>query len=656
MRSIATGLSQETEYSVLLISPKERDLKEEVRELKKRGIDIIGVRSFQEAREHLQKDGRVQVVITEWKVPQQRKGSETIEGLELFRTILALRYEVNIFLYTWEQDVEGLTTGGIVNGYFYKGERDWDDIVHKVKAEVIGSKNRAPFFEALVHYAKMAKDAWHTPGHSSGYSVKHSKVVRDFYEFFGESLFQSDVSVSVPDLDSLLDPRGVIKEAQELAARAFNARYTFFCTNGTSTSNKVLIQTLLKPGDAILLDRNCHKSVHYGVVITGAEPIYLMPSVNNRFGIFGPVPKQRIIRAMDQAIADGKRLKALILTNCTYDGLIYDIHDIVQEAHKRNVKVIVDEAWFGFANFHPAFYPCAMAAGADYATQSTHKTMSAFSQASMIHVNDPDFERIREFFQENFNMHTSTSPKYPVIASLDAARKQMVMEGYTLLQRTLDLAETLRRSVNSLKKFRVLALEDLISDELRDDNIRLDPTKITIDISNSGYTSHEIEHILLTKHNIQIEKSTFNTLTILLTIGTTYSKVNRLFLALQNIERMSGSKTENDAAKVLREFQLTLSPIKFRPRFAFYCEGENVPLRDCVDRVATSMVVPYPPGIPLLLPGQVVTEEIVNALMTYRDYGVEIHGVHDGLVKVMTRQEEAELSQQGYEMANNCYL
>jgi len=639
-------------YKILLINPRIREANEELRELRRRDLDVVGVGSFEEACEQLRKDGRIQVVLTEWKLPRAKKAEETIEGLELFKKLLALRYEVNIFLFTREKDCEGFTTGGIINGYFYKGENDFDDIAHKVRAEVISSKNRAPFFEALVDYARMAKDAWHTPGHSGGYSVKNSEYVGDYFEFFGEKLFQSDLSVSVPMLDSLMDPKGVIKEAQELAARAFNARYTYFSTNGTSTSNKVLIQTLLKPGDAILLDRNCHKSVHYGVVISGAEPIYLMPSINDRYGIFGPVPKKRILEGMDKALAAGKKLKALILTNCTYDGLIYDIKDIVDEAHARGVKVIVDEAWFGYANFHPAFYPCAMVAGADYATQSTHKTMSAFSQASMIHVADPDFEKIEGFFQENFNMHASTSPGYPMIASLDAARKQMVMEGYTLLQRTLDLAETLRKSINSLKKFRVLGLEDLISDEVRQDKVRLDPTKITIDVSQSGYTSKEIEHLLLTKHSIQIEKSTFNTLTILITIGSTYSKVNRLFLALENIERMSGSRRSSESSKILREFKLSLSPIRYRPRFAFYADGENLPLRDCVGRVATSMIVPYPPGIPLLVPGQVITEEIVNALMTYRDFGVEIHGLSEGLLKVISKAEEAELSQQGYEMSH----
>src|SRR6056297_587686 len=635
-------------YSVLIVDNDRKSLDKVSKELQNRGLNIRECTNFYSACELLKTDGTIHVVLSEWELPKSEKNGEFVKGMDIFRQFIALRYEVSLFLYTEVTDSQFLSSGGILNGYFYKGENVFDDIVGKIDAEMVDKKS-APFYETLVKYANKAKDSWHTPGHASGNSAKNSPFVKDFYDFFGENLFTSDVSVSVPELDSLLHPEGVIKESQEHAARAFNARYTFFSTNGTSTSNKVLIQTLLKPGDAILLDRNCHKSVHYGVIIAGAEPIYLMPSVNNKYGIFGPIPKKRIIESMDEALENNKNLKAIILTNCTYDGLIYDIEDIVTEAHKRNIKVIVDEAWFGYANFHREFYPSAMAAGADYATQSTHKTMSAFSQASMIHVNDPDFEDIQDFFMENFNMHASTSPQYPMIASLDIARKQMVMEGYSLLQRVLELSDLLRNSINSLKKFRVLDLEDMISSEIRNDNIRLDRTKITIDISKSGYSSKEIEHILVTKHNIQIEKTTFNTISILLTIGATYSRINRLYLALESIENQSGNrKKDSGSSKIIKDFKLALSPIKYRPRFAFYADSEEIALRNSLNRVSTMMVTPYPPGIPLLVPGQLITQEIINALVMYRDYGVEIHGLNNGLVQVMPEEEEERLKKEGF--------
>jgi arginine/lysine/ornithine decarboxylase len=638
-------------YSVLLVDNNPESLQNSTRELKQRGLNIIGCLSFEKACELLKEEGTIHIVLSEWEIPYRENEPETIRGLKIFKNFMALRHEVTLFLFTNISDSRSLTSGGIINGYFFKGEHVYDDMVRKIEAE-IEAKKRAPIYETLVRYAQKAKDSWHTPGHASGNSVKNSPYLKDFYEFFGENLFASDVSVSVPELDSLLHPGGVIKEAQELAARAFNARYTFFSTNGTSTANKILIQTLLKPGEAILLDRNCHKSVHYGVIISGAEPIYLMPSVNNKYGIFGPIPEKRIVEAMDEALARKKPLKALILTNCTYDGLIYDIEKIVEEAHKRGIKVIVDEAWYGYANFHREFYPSAMAAGADYATQSTHKTMSAFSQASMIHVNDPDFEDIEDFFMENFNMHTSTSPQYPMIASLDVARKQMVMEGYSLMKNVLELSDLLRDSINSLKKFRVLDLEDLISEEVKNDNIRLDPTKITIDVSRSGYSSKEIERILLTKHNIQIEKTTFNTISILLTIGATYSRINRLYLALENIEKRTGNRQVTGSEQILKKFQLSVSPIRYRPRFAFYSETDELPLEDSESRISARMVTPYPPGIPLLVPGQIITGEIIKTLSMYRNYGIEIHGLHKGLIKVMTSEEEKRLDQSGFNITD----
>ncbi len=638
-------------YSVLLVDNNPESLQNSTRELNQRGLNIIGCLSFEKACELLKEEGTIHIVLSEWEIPYRENESETIRGLKIFKNFMALRHEVSLFLFTNITDSRSLTSGGIINGYFFKGEHVYDDMVRKIEAE-IEAKKRAPIYETLVRYAQKAKDSWHTPGHASGNSVKNSPYLKDFYEFFGENLFASDVSVSVPELDSLLHPGGVIKEAQELASRAFNARYTFFSTNGTSTANKILIQTLLKPGEAILLDRNCHKSVHYGVIISGAEPIYLMPSVNNKYGIFGPIPEKRIVEAMDKALARKKQLKALILTNCTYDGLIYDIEKIVEEAHKRGIKVIVDEAWYGYANFHRKFYPSAMVAGADYATQSTHKTMSAFSQASMIHVNDPDFEDIQDFFMENFNMHTSTSPQYPMIASLDVARKQMVMEGYSLMKKVLELSDLLRDSINSLKKFRVLDLEDLISDEVKNDNIRLDPTKITIDVSRSGYSSKEIEHILLTKHNIQIEKTTFNTISILLTIGATYSRINRLYLALENIEKHTGNRQLGGSEQIINTFQLSVSPIHYRPRFAFYSETDELPLKDSENRISARMVTPYPPGIPLLVPGQIVTREIIKTLSIYRNYGIEIHGLYSGMIKVMSGEEEKRLDQSGFNITD----
>jgi arginine decarboxylase len=440
----------------------------------------------------------------------------------------------------------------------------------------------------------------------------------------------------------------VIAEAQAMAAKAFGAKRTFFATNGTSTANKVIFQTLLAPGEKLLLDRNCHKSVHHGVVLSGAHPIYLDSALNRKYGLYGPVPKKLLLREIKRH----PDAQALILTSCTYDGLRYDLAPIIEAAHARGIKVIIDEAWYGFARFHPEFRPTALEAGADYATQSTHKVLSAFSQASMIHVNDPGFRE--HLFRENFNMHTSTSPQYGLIASLDVARKQAVMEGFKLLSRTLELANEVRRLINTTKVFRVLELDDLVPEQVRHDGIRLDPTKVTIDISGCGYTVDDLQKVLFERYNIQTEKSTFNTLTLLLTIGTTRSKVSRLYDALMRIAREGRPPRRLVQTPEIPAF----TKLVFLPRDAYYCGGELLPVLDERERVnrgldgriCADQIVPYPPGIPVLVPGQLITrkvaEYVANLLRSQKR--MEMHGiVHEGYVpciRVLKAAEEKSLT------------
>jgi arginine decarboxylase len=387
--------------------------------------------------------------------------------------------------------------------------------------------------------------------------------------------------------------------------------------------------------------------VHHGVVLSGAHPIYLDSSVNRKYGIFGPIPKKTLL----QAIEEHADAEALVLTSCTYDGLRYDLAPIIEAAHARRIRVVVDEAWYGFARFHPAFRPTAIESGADYATQSTHKVLSAFSQASMIHVNDPDFNE--HIFRENFNMHTSTSPQYSMIASLDVARKQAVMEGYKLLSRTLALAQELRQQINSTGVFRVLDLEDLLPEEVKHDNVQLDPTKVTVDISQCGYTVEELQHELFERYNIQVEKSTFNTLSLLLTIGTTRSKVSRLYDALMRIARERRAPRRLYRTPDIPGF----TQLKYLPRDAFYCAGQIVPVLDEHDKVNTELsgrtaadqITPYPPGIPVLVPGQLITQDIIEYLVgLMRSHKrVELHGiVYDGYLpclRVLSSTDEKGL-------------
>ncbi|HEY6240513.1 MAG TPA: aminotransferase class I/II-fold pyridoxal phosphate-dependent enzyme [Burkholderiales bacterium] len=611
------------------------------------GIAFSGVTTARDALAAIEEDGDLQAVVVDDKLYtlNQKSARREMSALELVQRVTRFRPELDVYILIaqeHEDEIVDALFAEAVDGYFYREERDYRGMYRILNAQ-IQERSRTPFYDQLKNYVWMAKDSWHTPGHSSGESLRGSPWVNDFYEFMGEHIFDADLSVSVKMLDSLMEPTGVIAEAQTIAAKAFGARRTFFATNGTSTANKVIFQTLLAPGEKLLLDRNCHKSVHHGVVLSGAHPVYLDSSVNAKYSLYGPVPKKTIL----SAIRKHPDAQAIILTSCTYDGLRYDLAPIVEAAHAKGIKVIVDEAWYGFARFHPAFRPTALEAGADYATQSTHKVLSAFSQASMIHVNDPGFNE--HLFRENFNMHTSTSPQYSMIASLDVARKQAVMEGYKLLSRTLVLAQELRAQINSTGVFRVLELDQLLPEEVKRDNIRLDPTKVTVDISSCGYTVEDLQRELFDRYNIQVEKSTFNTLTLLLTIGTTRSKVSRLYDALMRVAR------EGRTPRRLYRFPEIpgFTRLRYLPRDAFYCGGELAPLvdekdnirRELRDRVCADQIVPYPPGIPVLVPGQVITREIVQYLvgLLRSQKRVELHGiVYDGYLPCLRVLKPAE--------------
>src|SRR6476659_7016790 len=618
------------------------------------GIVFNGITTARDALKSIEEDGDIQAVIVDdtlYSLKNNGNSSRMLQmsALELVQKITRFRPELDVYILIaqeQEDEVVDALFSEAVDGYFYREERDYRGIYLILNAQM-QEKADTPFYDQLKSYVLMAKDAWHTPGHSSGDSLRDSPWASDFYQFIGEHIFRADLSVSVPMLDSLMEPSGVIAEAQKIAAKAFGARRTFFATNGTSTANKVIFQTLLAPGEKLLLDRNCHKSVHHGVVLSGAHPIYVDASLNRKYGLYGPVPKKVLLRA----IKKHPDAQALIITSCTYDGLRYDLPSIVEAAHGRGIKVIIDEAWYGFARFHPFFRPTALEAGADYATQSTHKVLSAFSPASMIHVNDPGFRE--HLFRENFNMHTSTSPQYGLIASLDVARKQAVMEGYKLLGRTLELAKEARGLINSTKVFRVLELEDLLPDEVRGDGIRLDPTKVTIDISGCGYTAEDLQKELFERYNIQVEKSTFNTLSLLFTIGTTRSKLSRLYDALMRIAREGRHSRRLVQTPEIPGF----TRLRYLPRDAYYCGGELVPVfderervnRKLVGTVCADQIVPYPPGIPVLVPGQLITRDVAayvaNLLRSQKR--MEMHGiVHEGYVpcvRVLKPEEEKGL-------------
>ena len=267
------------------------------------GIGFAGVTTAKEALDVIARDGDLQAVLVDdtlYTLKNGRQSKAQMSALELVQRITRFRPELDVYILIAreeEDDIVDALFAEAVDGYFYREERDYRGIYRILNAQ-IQERARTPFYDQLKNYVWMAKDQWHTPGHSSGESLRGSPWVNDFYDFMGEHVFDADLSVSVPMLDSLMEPKGVIAEAQAKAAKAFGAKRTFFATNGTSTANKVIFQTLLAPGEKLILDRNCHKSVHHGVVLSGAHPIYVDASPNRKYGLYGPVPKRDLFSAI----------------------------------------------------------------------------------------------------------------------------------------------------------------------------------------------------------------------------------------------------------------------------------------------------------------------------------------------------------------------
>ena len=297
-----------------------------------------------------------------------------------------------------------------------------------------------PFFKALVHHTAESNYSWHTPGHGGGVAYRKSPVGQAFHQFFGENTLRSDLSVSVPELGSLLDHTGPLAAAEERAARNFGADHTFFVINGTSTANKIVWHSMVARDDLVLVDRNCHKSILHSIIMTGAIPLYLCPT-RNELGIIGPIPLSEFSRESIQAKIDASplargrepKVKLAVVTNSTYDGLCYNA-ELIKQTLAGSVEVMhFDEAWFAYAAFHE-FYTGRFGMGTSreegaplvFSTHSTHKMLAAFSQASMIHVQDGGERQLdRDRFNDAFMMHISTSPQYGIIASLDVASAMM---------------------------------------------------------------------------------------------------------------------------------------------------------------------------------------------------------------------------------------
>lgn len=551
-----------------------------------------------------------------------------------------------------------------------------------------------PFFSSLVEHTLRSNYSWHTPGHGGGVAFRKSPVGQAFHQFFGENTLRSDLSVSVPELGSLLEHRGPLAAAEARAARNFGADYSFFVTNGTSTANKIVWQAMVARDDLVLVDRNCHKSVVHAIIATGAIPLYLMPA-RNGLGVIGPIPLGEFGRESIQAkiaanpLARDRepRVRLVVVTNSTYDGLCYNAELIKKQLGDAVEVLHFDEAWFAYAAFHE-FYSGRYGMGTGqqsgsplvFSTQSTHKLLAAFSQASMIHVQDGTERRLdRDRFNEAFMMHTSTSPQYSILASLDVASAMMEgPAGRSLIQETFDEALSFRRALANLRQS--LAEDDWWFDiwqpsrcegversdprdwvlasaerwhgfgELDEDYMLLDPVKVTLvtpgldvggEFAGAGIPAAVVGKFLW-ERGLVVEKTGLYSFLVLFSMGITKGKWSTLLTELLEFKRchdenlplsetlpsvvragasryegmglrdlcgaLHACYRESAQAKRLKHLYDALPEPVLKPSEAFdklvRGEVEAVPVEQLEGRVAAVMLVPYPPGIPLIMPGE----------------------------------------------------
>ena len=564
-----------------------------------------------------------------------------------------------------------------------------------------------PMFKALMDYTLHASYSWHTPGHGGGVGFRKSPVGHLFYNFFGENTLRSDISVSVGALGSLLDHTGPIAEGERNAARIFGADETLFVVGGTSTSNKIVWHGMVGRGDLVLCDRNCHKSILHSLIMTGATPIYLVPS-RNGLGIIGPISREQFtpesmrkkIVASPFARETSGKVRLMVVTNSTYDGLCYNI-DAIKQTLGDAVEVLhFDEAWYAYGNFHP-FYNGYHAISSDlparsphaitFATQSTHKLLAALSQASMIHVQHAETHKLdMTRFNEAFMMHTSTSPQYGIIASLDVAAAMMEQPGgRAIVQETIDEALSFRRAMTAVKQqlkgswwFEVWQPDamakhptDVTSDwvlkpgdqwhgfeGLAENHVLVDPIKVTIltpGLSADGtMQAHGIPAAVVVKflssRRIEIEKTGLYSFLVLFSMGITKGKWSTLVTELINYkdlydtnaplkrvmpalaeahgeaygkmglkdlcEQMHRVYREDNLPKAQKDMYTTLPEMAMRPADAYdrLVRGrvESVDIDQLMGRTLGVMVVPYPPGIPVIMPG----ERLTPATKSIQDY------------------------------------
>jgi arginine decarboxylase len=709
-----------------------RDLAESIQN---EGMEVLGLTSYGDLTSFAQQAARASCFILsiddeEFIDPDPEGMTKIIEEIRLFVKAVRRRNEdIPIFLYGETKTSRHIPNDILreLHGFIHMNEDTPEFVARHIirEAKVYLDSLAPPFFKSLIHYASEGSYSWHCPGHSGGVAFLKSPVGQIFHQFFGENMLRADVCNAVEELGQLLDHTGPVAASERNAARIFGVDHLYFVTNGTSTSNKIVWHSTVAPGDVVIVDRNCHKSVLHSIMMMGAIPVFLMPTRNN-FGIIGPIPKEEFEWANIQKKIDNNPFikdknvmpRVLTITQSTYDGIVYNVEMIKEMLDGRVDSLHFDEAWLPHATFHD-FYKNMHAVGRDrnrpkkslvFATQSTHKLLAGISQASQILVQDSEERKLDPTcFNESYLMHTSTSPQYAIIASCDVAAAMMEPPGGTaLVEESIAEAIDFRRAMLKVDEeyghdwwFKVWG-PDHLSDSgigVQDDWIlhkndtwhnfgnlaegfnMLDPIKATvvtpgIDIEGN-FGAEGVPAIIVTKylaeHGVIVEKTGLYSFFIMFTIGITKGRWNTLVAELQQFkdhydknmpiwrvlpdfstkfpqyERMGLKDIANkihdfyrshDVARMTTEMYLSDMIPAMPPSEAFakmaHRDIERVNIDELENRITAMLVTPYPPGIPLLIPGERFNKRIVDYLKFAREFNEKFPGfetdIH-GLVK-----------------------
>ncbi len=701
--------------------------------IQKEGMEVLGITSYGDLTSFAQQQSRASAFLLSIDDEEFGAGSkeETAIALKSIRAFVEeIRFknaDIPIYLYGETRTSRHIPNDILreLHGFIHMHEDTPEFVARHIirEARLYLDSLAPPFFRALVNYAQDGSYSWHCPGHSGGVAFLKSPVGRMFHQFFGENMLRADVCNSVDELGQLLDHTGPVAASERNAARIFNCDHLFFVTNGTSTSNKIVWHSTVAPDDIVVVDRNCHKSVLHSIIMTGAIPVFLMPT-RNHFGIIGPISldefKIETIQCKINAnpFIKNKKQKPRILTitQSTYDGVLYNVETLKQMLDGQIDTLLFDEAWLPHAAFHE-FYKDMHAIGQDrkpckesmiFSTQSTHKMLAGLSQASQILVQDSEARKLdRDCFNEAYMMHTSTSPQYAIIASCDVAAAMMEPPGGTaLVEESIAEALDFRRAMRKVDEewgadwwFKVWGPDYLAEEGMaaREDwmlgagdrwhgfgNLApgfnmLDPIKATIitpgldvdgDFADSGIPAAIVTKYLA-ENGVVVEKTGLYSFFIMFTIGITKGRWNTMVTELQQFkddydknqplwrvlpefvakyaryekiglrdlcDQIHGIYKANDVARLTTEMYLSNMEPAMKPSDAFakmaHGEIDLVSIDELEGRITSVLLTPYPPGIPLLIPGERFNKKIVDYLKFARDFNqrfpgfeTDIHGL-----------------------------